>query len=600
MSDDIASHIWNTKYRYYRDGTAVDRDIADTWQRVALAAARAETADIDTWQQRFYQLLDDFHFLPGGRILAGAGTDKDVTLFNCFVMGTIEDSMDGIFDALKEAAMTMQQGGGVGYDFSTLRPRGFMAHHRGTVASGPVSFMRIWDAMCATVLSTGARRGAMMATLRCDHPDVEEFIQAKQHSGTLTRFNLSVLVSDKFMQAVDENAEWPLIFPLDAHDPDPADIQCEWPGYTGTVPCRVVRTLRARQLWQKIMRSTYEYAEPGVLFVDRINRENNLAYRETLTATNPCGEIPLPPYGACNLGSLNLSRYINAPFSEEAAINWSKLQQDIGTAVRFLDDIIDISRYPLTRHQAYETGSRRIGLGVTGLADALIMLGLRYDSDTGRQQAAVILQCLRDEAYATSIDLAREKAPFAFYQAREYLHSPFIRRLPDKLQKQIKQHGIRNSHLLAIAPTGTISLLAGNVSSGIEPVYDLKAHRRVLGHDGAFLDFQVNDYAWQCWQASKGDAGLPDYFQTALHIAPDHHLKMQAQLQPYVDNAISKTINVPQDYPFEEFVDLYRLAYDSGLKGCTTYRPNPVTGAILSSDDIQSAHHCCSIEREAD
>lgn len=600
MSDDISAHIWNTKYRYYRDGTAVDRVMADTWQRVALAAAQAERQDIDAWQTRFYQLLDDFHFLPGGRILAGAGTDKDVTLFNCFVMGTIEDSMDGIFDALKEAAITMQQGGGVGYDFSTLRPYGFAAHHRGTIASGPVSFMRIWDAMCATVLSTGARRGAMMATLRCDHPDIEEFIQAKQHAGTLTRFNLSVLVSDKFMQAVSADADWPLIFPRDQQDPEPADLHCEWPGYSGPVPCRVVRTVRARRLWQQIMRGTYEYAEPGVLFADHINHENNLAYREAITATNPCGEIPLPPYGACNLGSLNLPRYIDAPFSEQATLNWSKLEEDTRIAVRFLDNIIDISRYPLVRHQAYETGSRRIGLGVTGLADALIMLGYRYDSDPGRQQAAAILQCLRDQAYTASIELAREKAPFAFYQARAYLHSPFIRRLPDSLQKQIKQHGIRNSHLLAIAPTGTISLLAGNVSSGIEPVYDLQANRRVLDLDGEFQDFQVRDYAWQCWQARHGETPLPDYFQTALHIAPEDHLKMQAQLQPYVDNAISKTINVPQDYPFDDFVDLYRLAYDNHLKGCTTYRPNPVTGAILSSDDIQSAHHCCSIEREAD
>lgn len=600
MSDDIATHIWNTKYRDYRDGTAVDRNIMDTWQRVALAAAQAETQDIAGWQQQFYQLLDDYHFLPGGRILAGAGTERDVTLFNCFVMGTVEDSMDGIFDALKEAAITMQQGGGVGYDFSTLRPRGFMAHHRGTVASGPVSFMRIWDAMCATVLSTGARRGAMMATLRCDHPDIEEFIQAKQHADTLTRFNLSVLVSDRFMQAVDADADWSLVFPLDEQDTAPADLHCEWPGYTGPVPCRVVRTLRARQLWQLIMRSTYEYAEPGVLFSDPINRENNLAYRETITATNPCGEIPLPPYGACNLGSLNLPRYIDAPFSKHAAVDWPRLEQDIALAVRFLDNVIDISRFPLAAHQAYETGSRRIGLGVTGLADALIMLGLRYDSDTGRQQAADILQCLRDQAYAASIELAREKAPFAFYQAEAYRHSPFIQRLPDRLQKQIQQYGIRNSHLLAIAPTGTISLLAGNVSSGIEPVYDLQAHRRVLNHDGTFIDFQVSDYAWQRWQKGNSDTPLPDYFQTALHIAPDDHLAMQARLQPYVDNAISKTINVPQDYPFDDFVDLYRLAYDNHLKGCTTYRPNPVTGAILSSDDIQSAHHCCSIEREAD
>ena len=598
MQDDIASHIWETKYRYYSDELAVDSDIPATWQRVALAAAQAECQDIKTWQQRFYNLLEDFRFLPGGRILAGAGTDKDVTLFNCFVMGTIDDSMDGIFDALKEAAITMQQGGGVGYDFSTLRPRGFVAHHRGTIASGPVSFMRIWDAMCATVLSTGARRGAMMATLRCDHPDIEEFIQAKQESGTLTRFNLSVLVTDRFMQAVDNNADWPLIFPVDGHEE--ADLECDWPGYDHPVRCRIIRKVRARDLWQQIMRSTYEYAEPGVLFYDRINQYNNLAYRETISATNPCGEIPLPPYGACNLGSFNLTRYVRSPFSDTATIDWQQLRDDIGIAVRFLDNIIDISRFPLVRHQAYETGSRRIGLGVTGLADALIMLGLSYNDSEALDQAASIMEFIRDNSYAASITLAREKQPFPFFQVDEYLHSPFIRKLPQELQAQIKQYGIRNSHLLAIAPTGTISLLAGNVSSGIEPVYDLQAKRRVLNHDGEFIDFKVRDYAWKLWQQLNGNEPLPEYFQTALMIEPRDHLNMQAALQPFVDNAISKTINVPEDYPFEDFVGLYHEAYRAGLKGCTTYRPNPVTGAILSVDEIQRSHHCCSIEREAD
>jgi len=600
MSHDISTHIWETKYRYYRDNIAVDEDIQATWQRVALATAQAENRDIAHWQKQFYALLENFRFLPGGRILAGAGTDKDVTLFNCFVMGTIEDSMDGIFDALKEAAITMQQGGGVGYDFSTLRPGGFVAHHRGTIASGPVSFMHIWDAMCATVLSTGARRGAMMATLRCDHPDIEEFIHAKQHAGALTRFNLSVLITDKFIRAVEKDSEWPLIFPVDEQERDTADITCDWPGYKQPTPCRIVRRVRARELWQQIMRGNYDYAEPGVLFYDHINQQNNLGYRETISATNPCGEIPLPPYGACNLGSFNLTRYIKAPFSERADIDWPRLQQDIAVAVRFLDNVIDISRFPLARHQAYETGSRRIGLGVTGLADALIMLGLAYSSDAGRKRAADILQYLCQHAYAASIQLAREKAPFPFYQAEAYPGSPFIQQLPADIRQGIRDHGIRNSHLLAIAPTGTISLLAGNISSGIEPVYDLQATRRVLNHDGEFIDFQVEDYAWRLWQQGNRDAPLPDYFQTALHIAPRDHLKMQAQLQPYVDNAISKTINVPEDYPFDQFIDLYRLAHDSGLKGCTTYRSNPVTGAILSSHDVQTTHHCCSIEREAD
>lgn len=598
MPDDIATHIWETKYRYYSDTVPMDKDITSTWQRVARAAAQAETTDISNWQERFYDLLADFHFLPGGRILAGAGTDKDVTLFNCFVMGTIDDSMDGIFEALKEAALTMQQGGGVGYDFSTLRPRGFIAHHRGTVASGPVSFMHIWDAMCATVLSTGARRGAMMATLRCDHPDIEEFIRAKREHGSLTRFNLSILITNKFMQAVSNDEQWPLIFPVE--DQQLADQYCEWPGYDTPVPCRIVRRVRARELWQQIMRGTYEYAEPGVLFYDRINQENNLHYREIISATNPCGEIPLPPYGACNLGSFNLTRYINNPFTDNAGLDWPRLQEDVNVAVRFLDNIIDISRFPLVRHQAYETGSRRIGLGISGLADALIMLGHRYDSDAARQWAAEVMQTLCHQAYSASIALAQEKAPFPFFDAEAYQRSPFIQRLPDKLQQQIRKHGIRNSHLLAIAPTGTISLYAHNISSGIEPVYDLQAKRRVLNHDGEFVDFQVRDYAWQLWKQQHPDAPRPDYFRTAMQIDPRDHLLMQAKLQPYIDNAISKTINVPENYPFEQFQDLYRLAYDNGLKGCTTYRPNPVTGAILTTDEIEESHHCCSIEREAD
>ncbi len=599
MQNEIAKHIWETKYRYYRDD-----DVQATWQRVALAVAQAEQNDIAGWRQRFYALLNDFQFLPAGRILAGAGTEREVTLFNCFVMGTIEDSMDGIFEALKEAAVTMQQGGGVGYDFSSLRPGGFSAHHRGTIASGPVSFMRIWDAMCATVLSTGARRGAMMATLRCDHPDIEEFISVKQSSHTLTHFNLSVLISDKFMQAVKADARWPLIFPLDdeeQHSADDADCVTNWPGYSEPVACRIVREVSARDLWHRIIRGSYDYAEPGVLFIDRINQENNLYYRETISATNPCGEIPLPPYGACNLGSLNLTRYIKAPFTNQAEIDWQRIRADGTTAVRFLDNVIDISRFPLARHQAYETGSRRIGLGITGLADSLIMLGLHYDRDAGRAVAKSVMQTLCHTAYAASIELAKEKGPFPFLQTDAYLKSPFIRRLPEELQQGIAEYGIRNSHLMAIAPTGTISLFANNVSSGIEPVYDLVANRRVLNTEGEFTEFKVEDYAWHQWQQlHPDDNSPPDYFQTALHIEPRDHVRIQSALQPFVDNAISKTINVPEDYPFEKFTDLYRLAHEAGLKGCTTYRPNPITGAILSQNIPQTDRHCCSIEREAD
>lgn len=600
FSTEISRHVWDSKYRY-RDGEQIhDQTVADTWRRVALALARQERGEVHAWETRFYAILDNFRFLPGGRILAGSGTARNVTLFNCFVMGTIDDSLDGIFDALKEGALTMQQGGGVGYDFSTLRPAGTLTHRAGTIASGPVSFMRIWDSMCATLLSTGARRGAMMATLRCDHPDIEQFIAAKHDPRELRHFNLSVQVSDAFMQAVEEGGDWPLLFPAAALDGAAGEIVLrEWPGHHGSVPCRVIKRVPARQLWQRIMRATYDYAEPGVLFVDRINRENNLCYREQISATNPCGEVPLPPYGACNLGSVNLPRFIHAPFSDGARIDSDALRETVQVAVRLMDNVIDASRFPLPQQAEQAHGTRRLGLGLTGLADALLMLGLRYDSEAGRHLAQQVMQALRDCAYRASVELAREKGPFPYFERDAYLASPFVQRLPADIRDGIATHGIRNSHLTAIAPTGTISLLADNVSSGLEPVFDWSFSRRLLERDGSYHPYEVSDYAWRLWHELHGDAPLPPYFVTATQLSPQAHLAMQAALQPYVDSAISKTINIPADYPFEQFQSIYREAHRLGLKGCTTFRPNPVTGAVLQAAE-PSASHCCSIEREAD
>src|SRR5512135_2015823 len=395
---DISRHIWQTKYRN-ADPDAADRTIMDTWRRVARALAAVEPADPQGWEERFYRILQDYRFLPGGRIQAGAGTRHDVTLFNCFVMGPIEDSIPGIFRALQEAAITMQKGGGIGIDFSTLRPRGTKARETGSIASGPLSFMHIWDSMCGTILSTGSRRGAMMATLRCDHPDIEEFVAAKRQPGQLRRFNLSVLVTDAFMTAVRGGAEWPLVFPAAAFEGKGDTIDREWSNARSPVPCRVIRRIPARQLWNAILRATYDYAEPGVLFIDRINQRSNLHYFEQISATNPCGEIPLPAYGACDLGSINLTRFVLSPFTREARIDVDAVLETTKTAVRLLDNVIDVSRFPLPQQQESARGSRRIGLGITGLADAFVMLGLSYGEDRALSLARDLMRSICHAAY---------------------------------------------------------------------------------------------------------------------------------------------------------------------------------------------------------
>ena len=602
FSAGVSQHIWETKYRY-RDGrNGGDRTIEDSWRRMARALSAVESGDQDFWGQRFFDILKHFKFLPGGRIQAGAGTGRNVTLFNCFVMGTIEDSMEGIFRALREGAMTMQQGGGVGYDFSTLRPRGTRARGVGAIASGPVSFMGVWNATCETILSTGARRGAMMATLRCDHPDIEEFVAARQSSSALRHFNLSVLVTDAFVSAVRMDQNWPLVFPVAADGAEGETVLREWSGQDGPVRCRVHRHLRARDLWDKILRATYSYAEPGVLFIDRINRLNNLWYRERITATNPCGEIPLPPYGACDLGSLNLTQFVRDPFTPRAAVDESDLVATAEVATRLLDDVINASRFPLPQQEESAHGSRRIGLGITGLADTLIMLGLHYGDGAAQEFAARMIRLVCHATYRTSVALSREKGPFPYLDRGKNVQGPFVTSLPADIRTSIAEHGIRNSHLITIAPTGTISLLAGNVSSGLEPVYAGAFERKVLNEDGTTTAFGLVDYALGLWRQLKGEPkGFPPAFVCASDLSPHDHIAMQAALQPYVDNSISKTINVPEDYPFDAFQGIYDTAYDLGLKGCTTFRPNQVTGAVVTAaDESAAAPHCCAIEREPD
>jgi ribonucleoside-diphosphate reductase alpha chain len=596
---DISRHVWEAKYQYVGPA-AHERTFADTWLRIAHALARVEPNDPIAWEERFFSILQDFRFLPGGRIQAGAGTGRMVTLFNCFVMRKIEDSIPGIFQALQESAVTMQQGGGIGCDFSTLRPKGMRARGVGTAASGPVSFMRVWDAMCATILSSGARRGAMMATLRCDHPDIEEFIRIKQQPGELRRFNLSVLVTDAFMAALHEDEEWPLVFPAAAIGGDGSTILYEWSGIT--MPCRIVRRVRARKLWSHILAAAYDYAEPGVLFIDRINKFNNLWYCETISSTNPCSEIPLPPYGACDLGSINLARFVLQPFTPEARLDTAAIADTVRIAVRLLDNVIDVSRFPLPEQAENARATRRIGLGVTGLADALMMLGLTYGNDRSLAVAAETMELICHMAYHASVALAAEKGAFPLFDRDMYLRGPFIRALPKEIQKAIREAGIRNSHLIAIAPTGTISLLAGNVSSGIEPVFAASYKRKVLTANGEPEEFTLTDYALALGRSKlKMPDGLPDAFIKASDLPVSAHLSMQAALQPFVDHSISKTINVPADCPFSDFQQIFDLAYDKGLKGCTVFRPNPVTGTVLSEEEAGAhAPHCCVLEREGD
>ena len=555
----IAEQIWDMKYRLKAaDGTPVDRTLQDTWARIARALAQDEP-DPALWEPRFYAALEDFRFLPAGRITAGAGTGRSVTLFNCFVMGTIPDSMGGIFEALKEAALTMQQGGGIGYDFSTIRPKGAAVKGVAADASGPLSFMDVWDAMCRTIMSAGSRRGAMMATMRCDHPDIEAFIGAKQDAARLRMFNLSVLITDPFMAAVKADAPWDLQF-----------------------GGRVFHTLQARALWDAIMRATYDFAEPGVIFIDRINAANNLNYCETIAATNPCGEQPLPPYGACLLGSVNLSRLVNDPFGPGAALDVLALQGLVRTAVRMMDNVVDASRFPLPEQEAEAKAKRRIGLGVTGLADALLMVRLRYGSPEAVAQTEAWMKTIARAAYLASVDLAREKGAFPLFDAEKYLASGTMRGMDEDVRAAIRQHGIRNALLTSIAPTGTISLYAGNVSSGIEPVFAYGYTRKVLQKDGSSTEEEVVDYAVALWRSLHGDAPLPDYFVNAQTLPPLDHVAMQAAAQKWVDSSISKTINCPADISFADFQQVYMAAWDQGCKGCTTYRPNAVTGSVLS------------------
>ena len=575
---DISRLIWSSRYRGTdRDGVP-ETSIADTWARVARAMASLERNPAE-WERRFTAALEGFRFLPGGRILAGAGLGRDVTLFNCFVAGELVDSLEGILESLKETAITMQHGGGIGLDFSPLRPRGSLAARTGATASGPVSFMHVWDSMCETLLATGRRRGAMMATLRCDHPDIELFIDAKRDAGVLHNFNLSVLITDDFLDAVDDDREWPLVYPA---------------GGDAVTRARIP----ARTLWRHIVDSALETAEPGLLFVDTINRENNLWYCESISATNPCGEVPLPAFGACDLGSINLAAAVSAPFSAAAAIDHEHLGRLSAVAVRFLDNVIDVSRFPLEKQALQARRTRRIGLGITGLGDALAMLGLRYDSEDARRVAADVMRSIRDSAYRASIELAAEKGPFPAFDADRYCDGPFTRRLPADIREALQRHGIRNSHVLSIAPAGTISLLAGNISGGVEPIFALEAERSIRDERQQSRDVVVSDFAFRQWGERGGaPSAPPDSFVTADALSGEAHLAMQASLQPFVDNAISKTITLSPRATADTVDEIFRQSHAAGIKGCTVFRPGSMRGQVIRTRDDA---HCCGVERECD
>lgn len=565
---------------------AGEQTAEDLFRRVSKALADQEKPELRAeWAEKFFQNMQA-GAIGAGRIMAAAGLDTKATLINCFVQpvadatnGFDEHGNPGIYTALSQAAETMRRGGGVGYDFSNLRPKGAKVKGTNSFASGPCSFIDVFDASCTTVESAGARRGAQMGVMRIDHPDVLDFITAKRQKGRWNNFNVSVGVTSAFMQAVESDAQWELV-----HIATPSDNQIEEGAHQREDGKWVYRTVAARELWDTIMKSAYDFAEPGILFIDNINTDNNLYYAETIAATNPCGEQPLPPYGCCDLGPIILTKFVRDAFTENAHFDFEAFRAAVSIQVRMLDNVLDATVWPLPEQHKESQQKRRIGVGFTGLGDALIMLGLKYNSEAGVAQGEEIARNMRDAAYLASVELAKEKGAFPLFDADKYLQSGFTQRLPEEIRAAIRKHGIRNSHLLSIAPTGTVSLaFADNASNGIEPPFSWTYQRKKRTADGGNAFYTVEDHAYRLYKAKFGvDAELPDYFVSALEMTAAEHVAMMRAVQPYIDTAISKTVNIPADYPFEDFKNLYMESWKAGLKGCATYRPNDTLGAVLS------------------
>lgn len=586
----------------------VETTVDEIHVRVArsLASCEVESRRVATEAEFLWALRSGF--VPAGRISSAAGTDINATLINCFVQ-PVADAMvghvngrPGIYTALTEAAETMRRGGGVGYNFSHIRPKGALVKGTNSDASGPISYMHVYDTSCGTIVSAGSRRGAQMGVLRCDHPDIFDFITAKrggrltdlmiergfitdsdaeaqirmEEGGPLRNFNLSIGVTDEFMRAVMNKGTFELV-----HDAEPCNGLAATQRADGKW---IYATVNALDLWDSVMRSTYDFAEPGILFLDRINAENNLFYCEIIESMNPCGEQPLPDYGCCCLGSINLTRFVRGAFTADASFDFEAFAAVVKVSVRMLDNVLDVTMWPLEQQRKEAMNKRRVGLGFLGLGDALIMLGLRYDTEEARQMASSITETMRDCSYTTSVALAQEKGAFPLFNAAKYLKSGFAMRLPAELRKSIRKFGLRNSHLLSIAPTGTIVLaFADNASNGIEPAFSWTYDRKKNLVGGGKRTYEVADHAYRVYREKGGDVNnLPNSFVTALEMSAANHMAMMVAVQPYIDSAISKTVNVAADYPFEDFQSLYMDAWKAGLKGLATYRPNLGLASVLS------------------
>ena len=647
--------IWDKKYRLKTmEGEPVDVDIDDTFERVARALSEVETdkAKQEEWYGKFVWALQN-GAIPAGRITSNAGAlaHKPATsTINCTVSTTVPDSMDGVLKSVHEAGLTLKAGCGIGYEFSTLRPKGAFVSGAGAYTSGPLSFMDIFDSMCFTVSSAGGRRGAQMGTFDISHPDIQDFIRAKREDGRLRQFNLSCLITDEFMRAVRDDAEWPLSFPATEHEIEDDRYDIVWrnwattANYTtndrGEVACRVYKTIPARNLWNQIMSSTYDYAEPGFILVDRINEMNNNWFCENIRATNPCGEQPLPPYGACLLGSVNLTRFVENPFTDEVRFNWDKYKEVVSVFSRMLDNVVEINGLPLPQQRAEIEAKRRHGMGFLGLGSTLTMLKMKYGSEESLEFTEEVAKQMAQVGWETGIQLAEEKgcAPVLeqdFEVTTEMLarrpemkddgfkvgdsvkgkvlmgkYSRYMQQFPAELQNEIAEKGCRYTHHTSIAPTGTISLsLGNNASNGIEPSFGHMYSRNVI-REGKKSKEKVDVFSYELLAyrhtvnpnampfSEEEDAQLPDYFITADDIKPTQHVDVQAAAQKWIDSSISKTANVPTDFAFEDFQNIYQYAWEKGLKGCTTFRFNPEVfqGVLVKEQDLENTTYKFTVE----